>query len=235
MYTLSGNTAVYEGNSSEIYSNLGQGAYFEVPGGKTYFVNVAVADTDTASGTIYQVFPISGGSFTIPLQYTIAVAGSTVTVDAPSFTGPIVESTLTAAGGVLTGGYFKDPITNIVYTCVVDAGVTTFIDSNNTVYPYPAQGTTDILVANVVVATGVSVAVDNEAPADNLPDHQQPIHRRHVTKHHDVHGQRCSRIPERRDRAVSGRWSTDVSSFRRSRRSPTRPTRFAAATSSRAT
>ena len=169
MYTLSGNTAVYEGNSYEIYSNLGQGAYFEVPGGKTYFVNVAVADANTASGTIYQVFPISGGSFTIPLQYTIAVAGSTVTVDAPSFTGPIAESTLTAAGGVLTGGYFKDPITNIVYTCVVDAGVTTFIDSNNTVYPYPAQGTTDVLVANIVVATGVSVAVDNKAPADIYP------------------------------------------------------------------
>ena len=72
---LSGNIAVHEGNSYEIYSNLGQGDYFEVPGGKTYFVNVAVADTGTATGTIYQVFPISGGAFTIPLQYTIIGLG----------------------------------------------------------------------------------------------------------------------------------------------------------------
>ena len=159
-FTLSGNTAVTEGNSYEIYSNLGQGAYFEVPGGKTYFVNVPVADTGTASGTIYEVFPISGGSFTIPLQYTITVAGTAATIDATTFTGgATAEPALTAAGGVLTGGYFQDPVTNIVYTCVVNAGVTTFVDSNNTIYPFPAQGTTNVLVASVVVTTGVSLAV----------------------------------------------------------------------------
>jgi hypothetical protein len=164
-YTLSGNTAVHEGNSYEIFSNLGQGAYFEVPGGKTYFVNVAVADTGTPSGTIYQVFPINGGVFTIPLQYTITVSGSTVTVNAVTFTGgAAAESTLTAAGGALTGGYFEDPVTNIIYTCVVNAGVTTFVDSNNTIYPYPAPGTTDILVASVVVTTGVTLAVESGSP-----------------------------------------------------------------------
>jgi hypothetical protein len=163
-YTLSGNTAVNEGNSYEIYSNLGQGAYFEVPGGKTYFVNVAIADTGTPSGTIYQVFPISGGAFTIPLQYTITVSGATATVSASTFTGgATAEMTLTAAGGKLTGGYFKDPVTNIVYTCVVNAGVTTFVDSNNTIYPYPAPGTSDILVALVVVTTSVTLAVDSES------------------------------------------------------------------------
>ena len=72
----SANTAINEGNSYEIYSNLGQGAYFEVPGGPTYFVNVAVADTGSATGNIYSVFAISGGQFTIPLDYTIAVSGS---------------------------------------------------------------------------------------------------------------------------------------------------------------
>jgi hypothetical protein len=169
-YTLSGNTAVYQGNSYEIYSNLGQGAYFEVPGGKTYFVNVAVADTGVASGSIYQVFPISGGSFSMPVEYTITVLGSSVSVDAVTFTsGATVESTLTAAGGTLTGGYFTDPVTNITYTCVVDAGVTTFVDSNNTIYPYPAPGMTGVLVASVVVSTGVSLAVDSNTPPDVYP------------------------------------------------------------------
>jgi hypothetical protein len=164
-FTLSGNTAVTGGNSYEIYSNLGQGAYFEVPGGKTYFVNVAVADTGTPSGTIYQVFPVSGGSFTIPLQYTIAVSGSAATASAWTISGgPAAEPTLTAAGGVLTGGYFEDPVTNIVYTCVVNAGVTTFVDSNNTVYPFQAAGGGGTFTASVVVTTGVQLAVET-APA----------------------------------------------------------------------
>ena len=46
-FTLSGNTAVNEGNSYEIFSNLGATPYFEVPGGSTYEVNLAVADTGT--------------------------------------------------------------------------------------------------------------------------------------------------------------------------------------------
>ena len=93
-----------------------------------------------------------------------------MTVNAATFTGgAAVESTLTAAGGTLTGGYFKDPVTNIVYTCVVDAGVTTFIDSNNTVYPYPAPGTTDILVASVLVTTAVTLAVDTGATPTIYP------------------------------------------------------------------
>jgi hypothetical protein len=163
-YTLSGNTAVNQGNSYEIFSNLGQGPYFEVPGGPTYYVNVAVADTGTPNGNIYSVFPISGGQFTIPLVYTITISGSTVTVASSTFTGgPTVVSTLTAAGGSLTGGYFEDPVTNIVYTCVIDAGVVTFIDSSNAIYSYPALGTTDTFVANVVVSTAVNLAVDNEA------------------------------------------------------------------------
>jgi hypothetical protein len=163
-YTLSGNTAVHAGNSYEIYSNLGQGPYFEVPGGPTYYVNVAVADTGTPSGTIYNVFPVTSGQFTIPLVYTLTVSGSTVTVNASTYTGGATAvSTLTAAGGLLTGGYFKDPVTNIVYTCVVDAGVVTFIDSNNAVYAYPAPGSSNTFVAAVVVATGVSLAVDSEA------------------------------------------------------------------------
>ena len=103
-YTLSGNTAVHAGNSYEIYSNLGQGAYFEVPGGPTYYVNVAVADTGTPNGNIYSVFPISGGQFTIPLVYTLTVSGSTVTVNASTFTGGATAvPTLTAAGGVADG------------------------------------------------------------------------------------------------------------------------------------
>ena len=169
-FTLSGNVAVHAGNSYEIYSNLGQGAYFEVPGGKTYFVNVAVADTGMPAGTIYQIFPISGGAFTMPLQYTITVSGSNATVNAVTFTGgATAEPTLTAAGGKLTGGYFNDPVTNIVYTCVVDAGVTTFIDSNNTVYPYPAPTTTNILVAAVVVTTAVTLAVQTGATPTIYP------------------------------------------------------------------
>jgi hypothetical protein len=162
-YTLSGNVAVNQGNSYEIYSNLGQGDYFEVPGRKTYFVNVTVADTGTPSGSIYQVFPITGGAFTIPLRYTITVAGAAASVSATTFSGVTPEPTLTAAGGKLTGGFFQDPVTKIVYTCVVDGDVITFIDSNNTLYPFPSPGTTDVLVASVVVTTGVTLAIDSEA------------------------------------------------------------------------
>ena len=108
--------------------------------------------------------------FTIPLVYTLTVSGSTVTVNASTFTGgATAEPTLTAAGGSLTGGYFKDPVTNIVYTCVVDAGVVTFVDSNNAVYPYPATGTTNTFVASVVVTTAVNLAVDNEPTPSIYP------------------------------------------------------------------
>lgn len=168
-YTISGNTAVHEGNSYEIFSNLGQGAYFEVPGGPTYFVNVAVADTGTPTGDIYHVFPVSGGQFTIPLEYTITVSGSTVTVSAVTFPAPTAVSTLTAAGGSLTGGYFQDPVTKIVYDCVVNGETVTFIDSSNTIYSYPAPGTANTLIGSVLVSTGVSLAVDNEATPTIYP------------------------------------------------------------------
>ena len=163
-YTLSANTAINEGNSYEIYSNLGQGAYFEVPGGPTYFVNVAVADTGSATGNIYSVFAISGGQFTIPLEYNIAISGGSVTVNASTFTGGATAAPkLTTSGGVLTGGYFTDPVTNVTYTCVVDGPIISFVDSNNVSCPYPATGTTNTFVAAVVVATGVNFAVDSEA------------------------------------------------------------------------
>ena len=163
-YTLSGNTAVNQGNSYEIFSNLGQTPYFDVPGGTAYYINIPVADSGLPNGDIYSVFPVSGGQFTIPLVYTIAVAGSTVTVNAWTFPGATAAATLTASGGELTGGYFQDPATKIIYTCVVQGGVvTSFVDSNNAVYRYPASGSTNTLVASVVVATGVSLAVDNEA------------------------------------------------------------------------
>ena len=163
-WTLSGNTAVNQGNSYEIFSNLGQGGYFSVPGGPTYFVNIAVADTGTATGDIYHVFPISSGQFTIPLQYTITVTGNTATVNAITFTGGATPaSNLTAAGGRLTGGYFTDPVTNILYTCVVAGTNISFVDSNNAVFPFPPPGTTNSFVASVVVTTGVQLAVDNEA------------------------------------------------------------------------
>jgi hypothetical protein len=169
-YTLSGNTAVSQGNSYEIYSNLGQTPYFEVPGGPIYYINIAVADSGTASGDIYSVFPVSGGQFTVPLVYTITVAGSTATVSAWTFAGPTVVATLTAAAGTLTGGYFEDPATKIVYNCVAQGGaVTSIVDSNNAVYRYSATGATGSFTASVVVATGVSLAVDNEATPEVYP------------------------------------------------------------------
>jgi hypothetical protein len=161
-YTLSGNTAVHEGNSYEVFSNLGQNPFFEVPGGPTYYVNIPVADFGSASGDIFSVFPVTSGQFAIPLVYTVTVSGSAVTVDAVTFSGPTAAPTLTASGGNLTGGFFQDPVTNIVYTCAVDAGVVTFIDSNNAVYPYPAAGSTGTFVASVLVITAVNLAVDNE-------------------------------------------------------------------------
>lgn len=163
-FTLSGNTAVHEGDSYEIFSNLGAGAYFEVPGGSVYYLNVPVADTGSASGDIFSVFPVSGGQFTIPLRYTITAAGGVVTVDAVTFAGgPTVVPTLTAVGNSLTGGFFVDPVTGISYTCVVDGTTVSFVDSNNATYPYPVPGTADVLLATVVVVTGATVAVDDQA------------------------------------------------------------------------
>jgi len=159
-YTLSGNTAVNEGNSYEIFSDLGQGDYFQLPGGTTYYVNMTVADFGTAGGDIFSVFPITGGQFTIPIKYTIALAGVTATVSS-AFAAPVDVPTLIVSSGALTGGTFTDPLTGITYTCSNERGVLTFTDSNNAVFPYPAPGTTDSLIVNVVVATGVTLAVDS--------------------------------------------------------------------------
>jgi hypothetical protein len=164
LYTLYANTAVCEGNSYEIFSNLGQGAYFEVPAGPTYYVNVAVADFGMASGDISSVFPISGGSFTMPLVYTIAVAGSTVTVNALTYAAATPVATVTAAANALTGGEFTDPVTGIVYTCVRQGMQIVFIDSNNVAYPLPLNG--DTFTALVPVTTGVTVAIDSHVPAN---------------------------------------------------------------------
>src|SRR5579872_2702695 len=163
-YTLSGNTAVNEGNSYEIFSNLGQGSHFQVPGGPTYYVNVNVADLGTASGDIFSVFPIAGSQFIIPLLYTITISGSTVSVNAITFTaGATAIATLTGSGGSLTGGFFVDPVTKISYTCVVNGASITFVDSNNAVYTVSGSGPTYTFKTAVVVVTGVHLAVDNQA------------------------------------------------------------------------
>ena len=167
-FTLSGNTAVNAGNSYEIFSNLGQNPYFQVPGGATYYVNLLVADVGGAGGDIYHVFPISSGQFAIPLVYTVTVAGSAVTVNAATFTGGATPvPTLTSTAGSLTGGYFEDPVTKIVYTCVVDSGKVSFVDPSNAVFVYPSPVAANTFVANVVVTTGVSLAVDNN-PTPNV-------------------------------------------------------------------
>lgn len=158
-FTLSGNTAVNQGNSYEIFSNLGTAPYFEVPGGSTYQVNVAVADTGSATGGVTSVFPITSGAFTMPVSYTVTVAGNKVSVNGVTIAGgPRAEPNLTAASGALTGGYFVDPVTGITYTFIVDGPAVSVVDSNNTTYPY-AAGT---FVASVLVTTGVTLAVDNE-------------------------------------------------------------------------
>jgi hypothetical protein len=167
LYTLNANTAVSEGNSYEIYSNLGQGGYFEVPGGLTYYVNVAVADFGSASGDIVNVFPMSGSGFTVPLVYTVAVAGTNVTVNALTYGGATAVPSVTAAANALTGGQFTDPVTGIVYTCVRQGMQAVFIDSNNVVYPIPLAGGT--FTALVPVATAQTVAVDSNMPANVWP------------------------------------------------------------------
>jgi hypothetical protein len=164
LYTLSANTAVCDGNSYEIYSNLGQGAYFEVPGGMTYYVNVAVADFGTADGDIYSVFPMPSSAFTIPLVYTLTVVGADVTVDSWTFGAATATASLAAAGGSLTGGSFTDPVTGIVYTCVRNGQQITFVDSNNN--PYPLDPVALSFTALVPVSTATTVAVDNAVPAN---------------------------------------------------------------------
>ncbi len=161
-YTLSGNTAVNAGNSYEIYSNLGQGDYFQVPNGPTYLVNVAVADTGTASGSIYSVFPIASGAFNMPIVYTVTAVGSKVTVVSVTIQGAASTGTaMTASGAELTGGSFTDPVTNITYNCVVEGTTITFVDSNNNVYPYPSTQAANTFVAEITVTTGVSLAVNS--------------------------------------------------------------------------
>jgi hypothetical protein len=167
LYTLSANTAVSEGNSYEIFSNLGQGGYFEVPGGPTYYVNVAVADFGTAAGDIYNVFPVTSGAFTIPLLYTLAVTGSNAKVNSWTFGAATAAPALTASGGNLTGGSFTDPVTGIVYSCIRDGQQIIFVDSNNTVYAF--DKTAGSFTALVPVSTGVSVAVDNAATPNVYP------------------------------------------------------------------
>ena len=168
-FTLSGNTAVCQGNSYEVYSNLGQGAYFQVLGGATYYINMLVADTGTASGDIYNVFPITNGQFTVPLKYTITIGpdGQTVSVASVTITGgSAVFASLTAANGALTGGSFQDPVTKISYNCVVQNGAASFIDSNNAIYQLSATGT---FVASVIAVTGTILAVDNAATPNVYP------------------------------------------------------------------
>ena len=194
-YTLSGNTAVSEGNSYEIFSNLGQTAYFEVPGGPTYYVNIAVADYRNTEREIFSVFPISGGQFTMPLVYTITVAGSTVTVNAVDVPGgPTVVPTLTASAGALTGGYFQDPVTRSSYDCVVDGGVVTFVDSNNAVYPFPTSGATITFVGERRRRHRGEPRGRQRGDAGDLPDLEQSVRRRHD----HLHGQCAGRLPERR-------------------------------------
>ena len=159
-YTIDGNTAVSEGNSYEVFSNLGQSPYFEVPGGPTYFINIPVADTGSASGDIFTVFPVTTGGFTIPLVYTIAIAGGAATVSAGTLGGPTPAPQLDVAGTSLTGGTFTDPITGLTYTVVVNGLTTTFVDSNNAVYAYTDTGAGGSFTASVVVSTGVQLAVD---------------------------------------------------------------------------
>jgi hypothetical protein len=170
LYTLSANTAVCEGNSYEIYSNLGQGGYFEVPDGPTYYVNVPVADFGAANGDIYSVFPTSGGAqatFSMPLLYTLSVTGSNVTLQSWTFGATPVSVTLAAAAGELSGGgAFSDPVTGITYLCVRDGAQVSFIDSNNTLYPLAADNS---FTAIVPVAIGTSVAVDNAVPPNVYP------------------------------------------------------------------
>ena len=116
------------------------------------------------------VFPISGGTFAMPIEYTLSASGTSVSVSAVTYAGgPTVVPSLTAAGGALTGGYFTDPVTGITYTVVVDGAVITVVDSTNTIYPYPSPGTTDAFIASVVVSTGVTIAVDNEVPPAIYP------------------------------------------------------------------
>jgi hypothetical protein len=166
-FTISGNTAVHEGNSYEIFSNLGGTPYFKVPNGPVYYINIPVADTGNASGDIFNVFPVTSGGFTMPLRYTITVAGGVVTLSGVTFTGgPTAVGTLTATGSSLTGGFFVDPVTKISYACLVNGAQISFIDSNNTVYAFPAAGTAGDLIVSVVVATHVGVSVDDQpAPA----------------------------------------------------------------------
>ena len=167
VYTISGNTAVSNGNSYEIFSNLGQGGYFEVPNGKTYYVNIPVADFGTPSGDIYNVFPITSNAFTVPLLYTLSVSGSDVSINAWTYPAETPVSTLLANAGNLTGGNFTDPVTGIVYECIREGQQVIFVDSNNNVYPLPLNGTT--FTALVPVSTVVGVAVDNAATPNVYP------------------------------------------------------------------
>jgi hypothetical protein len=167
VYTLTADTAVCDGNSYEIFSNLGQGAYFEVPSGPTYYVNIAVADFGAPTGDISSVFPMTSGSFTMPLVYTVSVTGSAVTVNALTYGAATPVATVTAVANALTGGEFTDPVTGIVYTCVRQGMQVAFVDSNNVVYPLPLGGGT--FTALVPVATSMTVAIDNHVPANVWP------------------------------------------------------------------
>ena len=129
-----------DGNSYEIFSNLGQGGYFEVPDGPTYYVNVAVADFGTATGDIYSVFPVSGGRFTMPLVYTVTVAGTRRHRRCLDLRGATAIATLDRRGRQPDRRLLspiRSPASSIPAS---DKGCrSVFIDSNNTVYPLPLR------------------------------------------------------------------------------------------------
>lgn len=168
-FAINGNTAISEGNSYEIFSNLGQTPQFAVPGGPTYYVNILVAtsNADSASGDIYNVFPLAGGQFTLLLPYkiTVSTGSNLVNVASTTFASGTHVSTLHAVGGSLIGGFFIDPVTKISYTCSVQGSQITFTDSNSVKFPVATSppNTPYTFVAQVVIYIGVSLAVDNQA------------------------------------------------------------------------
>ena len=152
------------------------GAYFEVPGGTTY-PSTSPSPTPAPRRATSTTFPDLAGALHDPVAVQLTVVGRHGHGRVRHLRHrPGRRSTLTATRGSLTGGYFTDPVTGIVYTCVVDGAVITFIDSNNTVYPFPRRAHRHPSSPQVVVTTGVTLAVDNEATPTTLPHPQQPIH-----------------------------------------------------------
>ena len=154
--------------------------YFEVPGGPTYYVNIPVADTGTASGDIFTVFPVTRGRIHDPAASTRSPSpAASATVDGSRYPRrPDRSPRLPRPATSLTGGYFIDPVTGITYTVRRRRAPGHLRRLEQRRLPLPRAGRRRQHHASVVVVDRRCSSPSTTTDAAVFPVAQQPVHRR---------------------------------------------------------